>query len=70
MWMHHEMSDEGRRYWTTKRYCFNCKRVRLFERCGNCNKYFCPHCSGEWQEPELGDYGSEISPAYMAHTKC
>jgi len=51
-------------------YCFGCKRVRLFELCDNCGKFFCPRCSGEWQEPELGDYGSIISPGYIGHTKC
>ena len=65
-----DTTAEDNRYWTRKRYCFKCKRVRLFYRCDNCGQFFCPECSGEWQDPELGDYGSIFTPAYMAHTKC
>ena len=56
--------------WKKNRYCFHCHKVKTFYVCDNCGKFFCPECSGQWEEPELGDYGSIISQAYLAHTKC
>ena len=65
-----ELSKDEGHYWSVKRYCFHCRKIKQFIKCDNCGKFFCPTCSGCFQGPELGDYGSIISPAYIAHTKC
>lgn len=69
MWVQVDMTPEERKYWFTKRYCFKCKKVTSFERCGNCNHFFCREHAEE-DGPELGDYGSVISPAYKVCPNC
>ena len=57
------------KYWFTNRYCFHCKKVTVFIRCENCGKWFC-RTHGIHVAPEIGDYGSIISPASIVHGKC
>ena len=65
MWIKVDTTAEEDRYWIRRRYCFGCKRVRLFHYCDDCGRYFCPHCSGEWEKSEESDFRE-----YIAHTKC
>ena len=69
MWNVVEMTPEESRYWFTKRYCFYCKKVTRFERCGSCDRYFCSEHAEE-DGPELGDYGAVIGPIFKVCPRC
>ena len=64
-----DMTEEERKYWFVKRYCFCCKKVTTFWKCGNCGHFFCGS-HAEIADPEIGEYGSVLDKGGYPIHKC
>jgi hypothetical protein len=55
-----EIAEEEKYWKTISHFCFYCKSVTKFSRCGNCGKRFClGHC---YEEQDSYEEGGRIYP--------